>query len=368
MPRRLSSPVSASWSARWRSWSSRLRRSVMSWTCSEDVDRRAVVVAHDRGAQRDPDRVAVGVDDAQLGGHAVVGQQRRRRPRRRDPRRRGAAAPRGAARRAPGRAAGDGGQRRVDALDAAVDADQRHADRGAVEGDLEAPLGLAAGALGDALLGDVARDEDDALDGAVGGAHRRALHDDGAPRERPGRLHASLLARPARWRRSARWRRAARRGRSPKRGARPSRLRRCRRALQVCALQQQAAQVRSKRPTEAPGRCCSTSRWRRSESRRASSAARHGSRRLSGWASARIAAAGLEGRSHPMVIGGARRVLQCSGALCERAAAARSRSATASGSVRNGEWSLSRRCVVPACAAIASCAGTGIALSRSQMT
>ena len=42
----------------------------------EHVGRRAVVVAHDRGAQRDPDRVAVGVDDAQLGGHAVVGEQR----------------------------------------------------------------------------------------------------------------------------------------------------------------------------------------------------------------------------------------------------------------------------------------------------
>ena len=42
----------------------------------EHVGRRAVVVAHDGGLQRDPDRVAVGVDDAQLGGHAVVGQQR----------------------------------------------------------------------------------------------------------------------------------------------------------------------------------------------------------------------------------------------------------------------------------------------------
>jgi hypothetical protein len=33
----------------------------------------------------------------------------------------------------------------------AVDADERHPDGGAVEGDLEAPLGLAAGALGAAL-------------------------------------------------------------------------------------------------------------------------------------------------------------------------------------------------------------------------
>ena len=133
----------------------------------EHVDRRALVVAHDGGAQRDPHGVAVGVDDAQLGGHAVVGQQRGE----------GLGgellvvgvqqllvAQRG---ELLGRAAGDGGQRGVDALDAAVDADQRHADGGAVEGDLEAALGLAAGALGQALLGDVARDEDDPLDRAV---------------------------------------------------------------------------------------------------------------------------------------------------------------------------------------------------------
>ena len=137
----------------------------MSWTCTQHVDRRAVVVAHDGGAQRDPHRVAVGVDDAQLGGHAVVGQQRGE----------GLGgdvlvvgmqqllAAQGG--ELVARAPGDAGQReRVDALDAAADADQRHADRGAVEGDLEALLGLAAGALGEALLGDVARDDDDPLD------------------------------------------------------------------------------------------------------------------------------------------------------------------------------------------------------------
>ena len=141
----------------------------------EHVDRRALVVAHDGGAQRDPHRVAVGVDDAQLGGHAVVGQQRGE----------GLGgellvvgvqqllvAQRG---ELLGRAAGDAGQRGVDALDAAVDADQRHADRGAVEGDLEAALGLAAGALGQALLGDVARDDDDPLDRCRQAARTGAL-------------------------------------------------------------------------------------------------------------------------------------------------------------------------------------------------
>ena len=44
------------------------------------------------------------------------------------------------------------------------------------------------------------------------------------------------------------------------------------------------------------------------------------------------------------------------------AATARISSATASGSVRKGEWSLSRWSVVPACADIASCAGIGMAL------
>src|SRR6202020_1996418 len=60
-----------------------------------------------------------------------------------------------------------------DAHPAALGGEQRHPDRGLLEDELEALLGVAAGFLGVLARGDVARD-DDAADGAPVGAAQRA--------------------------------------------------------------------------------------------------------------------------------------------------------------------------------------------------
>ena len=64
--RRLSSPVSGSWSASWRSSCSKRRRSVMSWICSRKCSGSPVGVAHERDAARDPHDRAVGAQVALL--------------------------------------------------------------------------------------------------------------------------------------------------------------------------------------------------------------------------------------------------------------------------------------------------------------
>ena len=214
---------------------------------------------------------------------------------------------------------------------------------------------------------------------AVRRAHRRALDDDGAPRMSENGPRRCPPARPARRRGSARWRRAARQERSPIRGGRPSRRRRCRRSAGERPPAAGSAGPGRRAPTDAPGRCCSASRWRRSLSRRASSATRRAlscsacpsatlrAHRPCGSGDERSTRALPEDGNHPMVIGGRAAFFSDAGAP----ATARRRGSDRRprpGPSRNGEWSLSRRCVVPARAAIASCAGTGIALSRSQMT
>ena len=150
-------------------------------------------------------------------------------------------------------------------------------------------------------------------------------------------------ARPARRRRSARWRRAARAGRSPTGGGRPSRRRR--------------------RPRSAGGRppaAGSAGPGRRGRPRRRAGAAARGdggARCRAGRLRARVGALACHGGAvhaaaravQTDITHGdrrARRVLQCAGAPAT--APRREQSATAAGSLRNGEWSLSRRCVVPA--------------------
>ena len=260
MPRRLSRPVSASWSARWRSWSS--RRAALGDVL--DLDEHVDGVPSSSRTMVARSETQTGWPSAWTMRSSVAmpssASSDRRRPRRRAPRRRDAAAPRGAAR--PARAA----ERPVMVASAALtrstlpstptSAMPIGARSKAIS---KRSLGLAAGALGAALVGDVARDEDDPLDAAVVRAHGRALDDDGAPRDGPEvstlpSCPASALARIGSVAASSSagtisdtWRPTI---------AAPSMPALCR-----CApSSSRQRRSRSKRPTDAPGRCCSTSR------------------------------------------------------------------------------------------------------------